>query len=180
MLALGLVAGFGLDQLRRHRSAGFRLAATLLPLLLLIEAVPFNMPGLDFDPTPPAIDRYVATRNDVGALLEAPLSDSRGDAAREQRSTAFMLHSMAHWKPIFQGFSGAKPPTYEADYWTLTRFPDAAAIATLRRLGISHVVWHADLVPEAERAVMDERLLAASHQLELVHAEGDGRLYRIR
>ena len=105
VLALGIVAGFGLDQLRRHRSAGFRLAATLLPLLLLQEAVPFNMPGLDFDPAPAAIDRYVATRNDVGALLEAPLSDSRGDAAREQRSTAFMLHSMAHWKPIFQGFS---------------------------------------------------------------------------
>lgn len=180
VLALGIVVGFGIDQLRRHRGRVFTVAAAVAVAGLVIETVPFEMTGLDFDATPPAIDRYVATRDDVRAILEAPLSDSRGDAAREQRTTRFMLHSMAHWKPIFQGFSGAMPPTYMDDYRTLTHFPDSDAMATLRRLGISHVVLHLDLVPADERAVMDERLAAASPPLELVHAEGDGRLYRVR
>jgi hypothetical protein len=181
MLALGIVAASGFDRLTAHARSATRLAAgTLVAALLIGEFAMLPMWSEPFVVDPPAIDRWVGAQPQPMALLEMPLSDSLAAPRREQWTTRFMLHSMAHWKPLFLGFSGIQPPGYQENYWTFVNFPDEKSLALARRLGITHVILHADLIPPTERAMVEGRFARFADQVLLVHTEGDGRLYAIR
>lgn len=114
------------------------------------------------------------------ALLEMPMSDSRVDSRREKWTTEFMLHSMAHWKPLFVGYSGIQPPGYQEHYATLVGFPDEASLALARQLGITHVILHGELVDPTERTLVADKYARFADQVQLIHTEGEGRLYAIR
>jgi len=114
------------------------------------------------------------------ALLGMPMSDSRVDSRREKWTTEFMLHSMAHWKPLFVGYSGIQPPGYQENYATFVSFPDTASLALARRLGLTHVILHTELVDPSERAMVEDKYTRFADQVQLIHTEGDGRLYAIK
>ena len=181
MLALGIVAASGFDRLTARAGSTRRgLAGALCCVLLIGEFALLPMSSEQIDVNPPAIDRWVGTQPAPMALLEMPLSDSLGTPSRERWTTRFMVHSMAHWKPLFVGFSGIQPPGYQANYWTMVKFPDADSLALARRLGITHVILHTSLVDPTQRTMVDEMYARFAAQVTLVHTEGEGRLYAIR
>lgn len=181
MMALGLIAASGFDRLTAHARAVSRLVAGVVCVGLLIgEFALVPMPNEPIDITPSAIDRWVGTQTTPMTLIEMPLSDSRSDPRREQWTTRFMLHSMAHWKPMFLGFSGIQPPGYQDNYWTLVNFPDEPSIALLKQLGISHVILHTELVHPTETELVRDKYLRFADQVRLIHTEGEGRVYEIR
>ena len=181
MLALGLMAASGFDRLMSARRASLSLGvATLCIAGLVAEFAMLPMTSEPYDVTPPAIDQWVGTQPQPMALLEMPLSDSLGTPSRERWTTRFMVHSMAHWKPLFVGFSGIQPPGYQDNYWTMVKFPDAESLALARRLGITHVILHTSLVDPGQRAFVEGQYAQFANDVQLVHTEGEGRLYAIK
>lgn len=181
MLGLGMVAAAGFDRLTARSGSGAKLGAAALCAALLVgefAALPMTSEPYAVNPLP--IDRWIGTQPERMALLEMPMSDSLGTPSRERWTTQFMLHSMAHWKPLFVGFSGIQPPGYQDNYWKFVKFPDADSLALARQLGLTHVILHTSLVDPTERKMFDDRFAAFADQVRLVHTEGEGRLYAIR
>src|SRR5262249_2072348 len=113
MLALGLAAAAGFDRITARAARAVRMSAFVAcPAMLIAEFALIPMTSEPYAVDPPAIDRWVGTQPEKMALLEMPLADSLLVPRRERWTTNFMLHSMAHWKPLFVGFSGIQPPGY--------------------------------------------------------------------
>ena len=180
-LALGVLAGLGVDRLTRSASPRRRnVVALVIGALLVAEfAVPPVMPEPFHLPTP-AIEAWVGREGRPMSIVDLPVTDSYSVITREMRNTLFMLHSMAHWQPIVEGYSGTQPPGYEDVIWELATFPDEKSLATMRRLGVTHAILHVDLVPPTERAEVEARFARFADRVVLEHVEGDGRLYALR
>ena len=94
-------------------------------------------------------------------------------------SADYMLESTANWRPMINGYSGLTPNSYEEHARQLARFPDAAAIDALKRIGVTHVWVH-------DRALRDwtdnetADAVSRTHDLQLLAEDGDLRLYRVR
>lgn len=181
MLALGLIAASGFDRLTARVKRGARIAIfAACALCLVAEFATWPLGTEPYAVDPPAIDRWVSTQPENMALLEMPLADSLLVPRRERWTTNFMLHSMAHWKPLFVGFSGIQPPGYQDNYWKLVKFPDTESMAVARKLGLTHVILHTSLIHPTEVEETEARFARFADQLTLVHTEGEGRLYAIR
>ena len=180
LLALGLLAGWGIDRIARGATSRRRTqVAAVASLALMAE---FAMPPLAPQPYRvdiPAIERWVGTQPDRMAIVDLPVTDSLSVITRERRNTLYMLHSMGHFKPIFAGYSGTQPPGYEDALWQLTTFPDERSLDTVTKMGFTHVILHADLVPAIERADVEARFAKFAEWVRLEHTEGDGRLYSL-
>ena len=135
--AVAWLAARGLDAARR-RIARPRLAAAAtaaVALALLAEAAP-RPPEWARVPEAPPVYHWIAGQPEVEALLVLPLR-------RDEREVPAMWFSTVHWRPIVNGFSGYTPPAYErlreVCCWPV---PDARALDTLRRMGVTHVLVH--------------------------------------
>jgi hypothetical protein len=180
MLALAVLAAAGFDRLAIRLSGARRVAtASIVGALLLMEfaAMPFNVEPYQIDP--PAIDRWMNSLPKPFAVVEVPLPDSFSVITQERRNTLYMLHSLAHFQPIVQGYSGIQPPGYETLHWQLVRFPDEDSLRVLARMGVKYAVEHVDLIPPSERAEVAARYERCAQWLTLVHSEGDGRVWSI-
>ncbi len=90
-----------------------------------------------------------------------------------------MLHSTAHWEPTIEGYSGIRPPRFEALYRELTHFPDDTSLRHLVALGATRIVVHTDYYePEAWARVRD-RIGQFQGWLRLLYADDSGRVYEL-
>jgi hypothetical protein len=72
----------------------------------------------------------------VGAVLHLPIPDYPFDAH-------YMYFSIAHWRPIVNGYSGYEPPTYvEVKRRVKDELYEASTLDYLRQLGVTHVGVH--------------------------------------
>ena len=137
MLALAVLAGYGVDRIASAWPNRRRAAATVIGGLLLAEFAFAPLQGMAYRVDPPAIDRWLDTRPKPFAVVDLPVPDSSNFARRDEVAAEYMLHSMAHWQPILEGYSGVYPPDYPELYWPLTRFPDEASLRMLARIGVT-------------------------------------------
>jgi len=180
MLALAVLMGAGFDRVFARRSAGARGAAALLVgALLLVEYASMPLASFPFAVEIPAIDRWMNTLPKPFAIAEVPVPSSGDMGAYERHNTMAMLHSTAHWQPTVQGYSGIRPALHERLFRELTAFPDQTSLASLREIGVTYVVVHADRYPPDRRAEIEGRYQRFADQLRLEHVEGEGRAYRI-
>jgi hypothetical protein len=91
----------------------------------------------------PAAYRILAEKP-VNVVVELPLYAPTAFF----RNGDYMLHSTVHWRPILNGYSGFMPASYALHHEALREFPDASALAYLRRLGVTHVAVHANAFAE--------------------------------
>ncbi len=181
VLALGVLAAIGFERLTRRASPRTRgWAAVIAGAALLAEFVVPPLVPFPYTVEIPAIDRHVATLPGRVAVVELPVPDSLNVVVRERRNTRYMIHSLGHFRPIFQGFSGTQPPGYEDVYWQLTTFPDERSLRTLTRMGFTHVILHWSLVPEIEREGVEHRFSEFADWVKLEAVMGEGRLYSLR
>lgn len=161
--------------LRRIAPAGLRVATTLAAgLFLLAELAPRPLPWsrIPGEAELPAVDHWLAGRDDVRAVLELPLRDDVSEAS-------YLYAGTLHWKPLFNGYSGYNAPRYAG----LRRFcchpvPEGESLVRLRRWGVSHVVVHTGALPEEERPTV----LAWGRQegIQLEYAAGPDLVFRIQ
>jgi hypothetical protein len=179
MLALAVLAGYGFDRIAVAWPNRRRAIATGVAGLLLAEFAFAPLQGVAYRADPPSLDRWLDTRPKPFAVVDLPVPDSSNFARRDQVAAEYMLHSMAHWQPILEGYSGIYPPGYPELYWPLTRFPDDASLRMLARIGVTYAVVHVDRIPDSERAGFEAAVRRWAHDLTLEHEESGGRIYSI-
>jgi hypothetical protein len=180
-LALAVLAGAGAARLlERFRPERRSLAAAGLVLLLAAEfATPLNAPVYPIETG--EVDRWLAARPKPFVAAELPVAPPSDPVASARFQSHYMLHSMLHWQPIVNGYSGFVPRNHEMLFDQLTRFPDEGSVRALERLGVNYVVLHrADYGEERyAKAVADAQALFPT-RLVLEHEADDGRVYSVR
>jgi hypothetical protein len=182
LLALAVLAGAGASRLLARVSPRARTPASVLVVLLL--AAEFAMLPLAAPPYAievGEIDRWVAARPRPFVVAELPVAPPSDAVASARYHSRYMLHSMLHWQPIVNGYSGFVPPRHEALFDQLTRFPDEGSVRALEQLGVSYVLLHREDFGEARfaQAVADAQALFPT-RLILEHDGPDGRVYSVR
>ena len=139
IVAIALVAGFGLVELRRWIRPPLR-APVSVAVLILAAIDPLAAPlGLVRFGGIPAIYQEVSGQPDA-VVAELPLP-----APREFFHNAkYMLNSTAHWRPMLNGYSGFLPLSYRKHVDLLGGFPREESITALRAIGVTHVFVHLD------------------------------------
>ncbi|HET9768088.1 MAG TPA: hypothetical protein VFS60_14635, partial [Thermoanaerobaculia bacterium] len=165
--------GLDLTLARLRRPAAKVLAGIGLAALLALELQPRPVHWV---PIPrerelPEVYHWLASRDDVGAVLEVPMRAGG-------REAPYMYAATLHWKPIANGYSSFLPPSYQQLSAAVGRsLPSAEAVDLAARLGVTHLVVHGErLGPPARLRQWEEELGA---RLRLVHAAGADRVYRL-
>jgi hypothetical protein len=180
-LALAILAGAGAGQLLQAlRPPLRRWGGALLVLLLAAEfATPLNAPVYPIETG--EVDRWLAAQPKPFVAAELPVAPPSDAVASARFHSHYMLHSMLHWQPIVNGYSGFVPPRHEMLFDQLTRFPDEGSVRALEALGVNYVVLHrADYGEERyAKAVADAQALFPT-RLIVAHDAPDGRVYSVR
>ncbi len=93
-------------------------------------------------PEIPPVEQWVAKKR-PRAILELPMIPNSEYAA--------VLRSTAHHRPIVNGISGFAPPEHESIRKLVYTWSDQL-VAELRRIGVSHIIVHADAFDAVGRA----------------------------
>jgi hypothetical protein len=167
MLMLAILAGYGAAAV--GRTGRGRLALAVLGAAFLIEAthVPFLVNGMTplrgFE-TPearvyrparaPVIYREVARQAPSGVLVELPLGSPDYDLRA-------MYYSIAHWRPLVNGYSGFYPAHYDRLRFALSELPRHPGVSwqALQASGATHVIVHESAYLGAEGANTTTALL---------------------
>jgi hypothetical protein len=180
-LALALLAGAGASRLLDRLRPPLRgCAGAVLVLLLAAEfATPLNAPVYPIETG--EVDRWLAAQPKPFVAVELPVAPPTDAVASARFQSHYMLHSMLHWQPIVNGYSGFVPPRHEMLFDQLTRFPDEGSVRALETLGVNYVVMHrADYGEERyAKAVADAQILFPT-RLIVAHDAPDGRVYSLR
>ena len=179
LMFLGVLAAYGYQAIVERRGAIARASlATALSLGLLAEYwVTFPLVG--FPNTAPPIYRVLA-RQPPGIVAEFPTP--RADALPGNEAEYTYL-STFHWLPLINGYSGVYPPSYLARLDRLLGFPDARAIAQLRRDRVAYVIVHGSSYPEPQLSELRARIQLDGALVELGSfddAKGRAVLYRLQ
>jgi MYXO-CTERM domain-containing protein len=181
LLALAVLAGAGADRLlERVRPAARAWTGGALVLLLAGEfaACPLKAPAYAVEVG--EVDRWLAERERPFAVVELPVAAATDAVASARNQSHYMLHSMLHWQPTVNGYSGFVPPRHEALFDQLTRFPDEGSVRALEKLGVNYVVVHRGDYGEEAFARIVAGAQAFPTRLIPVHEAPDGRVYSVR
>jgi hypothetical protein len=200
LMGLCLLAGLAAAELavrsrvlREGRGAVAALAAAALSLALLLQArlhVGYP-PGFVSSPVPPpyVLPAGLSTpygrelRAGRGPLLEVGAAVFRSGSRRAGMESFAMARSIAHWRPLLNGYSSYFPQQYERSLLLAARLPDdLGALRALRQeTGLELIlVWPRQL-PRPVRAAWEALARSGGNAaLELV-GEGDRRalLFRV-
>jgi hypothetical protein len=135
--ALVYFAGRGLDSVLARAQSRRRLTLALVSVALVFEL----RGSMDWDEwwnrdRIPGIYHRIAEVPDVRAVLHLPIPDHPFDAH-------YMYFSIAHWRPIVNGYSGYEPPVYvEVKRRVKDELFEASTLDYLQQLGVTHVAVH--------------------------------------
>jgi hypothetical protein len=171
-LMLAILGGMGAAVIGRWRHATPLLAA--LGLVAFAEGAILPLPTHRMGPPTQAPAVYAAVGREPAdtVLAELPLGQFEGDLRA-------MFYSIAHTRPILNGYSGFFPPDYGLLSVALSDVPRHTAIAldALRQHGATHVLVHEAAWPDGQGV----RTSAALKDMGAVEAsrEGDDVLLRL-
>lgn len=174
ILAVGVLAGFGLAHLRRAHGKPKRRARLAtwgaVIAIILVNAEAFTTHEFTrFNRLPPLYDLLAADPDAV--VLEWPLWPPES----VHFNGAAVFASTSHWRPLVNGYSGFTPQSYRDHFEALQSLPDDTSLAELRRLGVTHVVVSQDRAPEIAEALETHkafRLIGAAPGLRLYRLAG--------
>ncbi|MFM8535097.1 MAG: hypothetical protein ACKOEC_16155 [Acidimicrobiia bacterium] len=177
VLALAVLAGFGVDRLIGWVPRARVATATVVCLLLVGEYATYPFPSVPFAAAIPAVDQWLNSRPKPFVVAELPVPSAGDSGALERQQTQAMLHATAHWQKTIHGYSGIRRPYHDQLYADLNRFPDPTSLNSLREVGVTYIVVHTEAYGITWRTV--EEQIARSGQLKLEHSDGDGRVYSL-
>ena len=179
LLAVAVLAALGLERLLEHaRGRGRLLAGGAVVLLLLVELAAFPVEARKYDVEAPAIDRALAAQPKPFTAVELPVVEVTNAVQFARLNSHYMLHSMLHWQPIVNGYSGIVPPRHEQRLFpTLKTFPDPASLTELETIGVRYAVLHREFYGDAEWMAVLEKAAQYPNRLRLEAETPDGRLY---
>jgi len=173
LLAMSVLAGFGLAQLRR-RMPSLAAATIGIAAIVLANAEALRAP-FEYRPFT-GIPRLYALLEDQPHVVLAEVPFYPRQAVFE--NAEYVLNSTAHWRPLMNGYSGYTPASY-VDYANVFwYFPRDYAIDAMKRAGVTHVMVHSDRFGNEAADVI--RQLDARKDFELLGTGARGlRRYRL-
>ncbi|MBA2258418.1 MAG: hypothetical protein H0W18_05955 [Acidobacteria bacterium] len=174
LLGLSVLVAIAVSALQSRFPIGSRMAlAVLLPLMLsewYVVGFPAGKPA-PFE-TPP-IYRRPELRT-ARAIVSLP--DYR-ETAVWWGGADYFFYSMAHWRPIVNGFGRGEPPEHFRVVSHMRAFPGPNNVRTMRRLGVEYLVLHADRYGPGVDEVL--RVAQTMPEYTLVTQIGQDYLFRI-
>src|SRR5882724_882750 len=188
-VAFGEIAGLIATRLRRPAAARVgrgALAAVVLALVYHAYASNYR-PFLRSGPMPAAYPLCAAPtvpaallpplRASREPLLEVPLAP-RGLVGNYH--AAAMYRSIAHWRPLLNGYSSYWPADFPQRMEDAAQLPNPVALDRLvETTGLAMVWLHAARLPPAARAAWSAPPGDGAHRLQLVARSGDELLYAV-
>lgn len=173
-VAAAILAGYGVAHLRRTWPRANWMPAAVIAIFCCANIDALSAPLEYVNPEPVA-------------AIHGRLRDSRAIVAefpfypvdRVFKHAPYLLHSIDHWRPMLNGYSGLTPDSFVRHAQALEHFPDARSIDALRTLGVTHVFVH----DRALRDWTDNETADAVRRadgLALLAEEGDVALYELR
>jgi hypothetical protein len=151
IFAVAGLAGFGVvviqDRIRTWRpalAAAWPLTALVLLLAAALEPLAAPLGVGRFEGIPAIYSRV--PRGEGVVVAEFPFHNGRAAFGH----AVYMLNSTANWQPLVNGYSGFQPPSFYEHVAALESFPDARALAALRRIGVTHVIVHTEAYTPAQ------------------------------
>jgi hypothetical protein len=172
LAGIAVLAGFGAKAARDANGARGRVLVLSAIVLVTVEAWRAPVGFTRFDGLPRIYDRIAAERDVV--LAEFPLYSGN----RVSENGPYVFANTRYLRPLVNGYSGFRPPSYDTRAAMLAGFPDAAAMRALRSLGVTHVTVHQDAFRErhGEAAL---KALDGTDELQLIDEIDGIRLYRL-
>jgi len=138
LLMIAVLAAFGVATLQRAWTHTRTWPVMVVVILLIVNGEALRAPlGLTwFDGVPDVYD--VLADEPSAVVAEAPFPMPQQWFLNAQ----YMVNSTRHWKPILNGYSGFRPPSYERSYQAMRLFPSDESLLQLYALGVTHVVVH--------------------------------------
>jgi hypothetical protein len=175
LLGMAALAGIGLAALRSRlpaQRAGLVVAA--LVALANIESLRAPVGYTRFEGIP-AIYSVLAQEPGRVVLVEVPFWPPQGAFQHGE----YVLNSTAHWRPMFNGYSGYLPQSYRKNAQLFWYFPQEPAIQAMRRAGATHVMVHPKGFGHEAESMW--QAVAANPYLErIAMTPGGPALYRLR
>ncbi len=118
-------------------------------------------------PAPPALTtaagRWLSAQPGSGAVVCTPITPFAGN-------TPCMLQALEHRRAIVNGYSGFRPPFFEALLDTVNRLPSPQALVTLHELGVEFIVNDGalEIGPEIRDVLVDRASFGAQHVYQVV------------
>ena len=136
LVAIGILAGFGLAAMHRRRSGRLGVALSIV-LLIVVNAEAWRAPiGYSTYRSAPAVYDALDTVGPGAVLVWIPFHAPD----RPWLDAPYMLISTRSWPRMLNGYSGFRPPSYDRHYAALAGFPDDTSIKYLQALGVTHVL----------------------------------------
>ncbi len=167
-LALSMLAGFGLDRLKRRAAQ----VALLVMALLETTVAPLNVVAADrclnaFD-SPPPVYAWLAAQPGDDAVIELPILPNDGLFQRPRfDDSVYLLRSTLHWKPLVNGYAGTEPEGYRLVRDAMRDFPSGASMALLRSLNVRHIIVHLRGFGPNRRQALEDRLPGFAAELRV-------------
>lgn len=173
LLMVAVMAGFGLAALGR-RFSGWVGAVLAVTIVVGANGEALRAPLLftPFEGVPGVYD--VLAREAPGVVVELPFPPPR----QWFLNGRFMVNSTRHWRPLLNGYSGFRPPSYAETYEALRGFPSDASLMGLYARQVAYVVVHEEGFAR-EQGEGRLRQIAGVHSLQQIAHEGDIAIYRL-
>lgn len=169
LVLIAVLAGFGAAVVLRRWPARASIAGVALFLLVNIEALRAPVGYVWFDGVPAIYETLAAEEGAVVVEVPFPMPQ------QWFLNGPYMVYSTQHWRPMLNGYSGFRPPSYEKSYEAARAFPSDESLIALHERGVTHVIVHRQAF--GEDRVQQLSTMAGLHQ---VASEGDVVIYRLR
>jgi hypothetical protein len=182
LVAFAVLAGAGAERLvARLRPEARTWAGAAIVSLLVLEFAAFPLKAPAYPIEVGEVDRWLAARSKPFVAAELPVASPSDAVGTARHNSHYMLHSMLHWQPIVNGYSGFLTPRHEVLFDQLTRFPDEGSVRALEGLGVNYIVVHrAEYGEERFAKVVADAQALFPTRLVLEHEAPDGRVYSVR
>jgi hypothetical protein len=174
LLMIAVLAGFGVAALwsRWRGSRAWPAAAVAMVMVVNGEATRAPMGFVWFDGVPAIYDTIAREPGAVIVELPFPMGQQWFLNSR------YMVNSTRHWRPMLNGYSSYRPPSYYESYDVMRAFPSDASLIALHELSVTHVVLHQRAF---NNGAADDRYnpFAAVPSLQLIARDDDILIYRI-
>ncbi|HSF17216.1 MAG TPA: hypothetical protein VLK65_16825 [Vicinamibacteria bacterium] len=175
LLAVAVLAGRGYRKLRRGSP---RIAAPALGLVL-VELAAFPLGTTPYTIPTSSMDRWLAEHSEQGAVAVFPIPDPRDEVESARRHSAYMLQSIAHFRPLVNGYSGFTPASHSQLFRLLVDFPNEEGLKALEEMAIRFAVFHRDGYGTGEWRKLEDSLRELPQRLELKGSFEDGLVYEL-
>jgi len=168
LAAVGILAGFGLAQVRSHLSLRWSVGVGLAAIMAgNLEALRAPLSYTEYRGIAPVYDTLPKLGNKA-VLVWVPFPPS----PQFHLNAPFMLMATRSWQRMLNGYSGFKPASYYRHAAALADFPDESSIRYLREQGVTHVLVDGRNMRPPQMDRLDQ-----FRALQLITTDGNLRIY---